>query len=273
MLVQVTPSVNIFEPLTYNYTGNEGDIQPGKRVIIPMGTRIIGGWIVDTHSTYTGKVKNIIGLVQDDYIPGKNYLDFVNAVAQVYFTSPGLLLDASLSPKRKSLNNIYFFPPGAANAGRETDSKPEKLVKYLKKIPEPTRDEPIDFFYKGAVPLAHEEPGNRNDAGSNWPPVASYEERVLLGRSRLDRCREIIESCMKQGRTVLVTVPDNLTAQYLKQNLPGLDIYNSSIKEKERENLWQDYLHGKSGVIVGGNTAVFLPIENLGAIICERAGS
>lgn len=272
MLVQVSPSVNIFEPLTYDYPGNEGDIQPGKRVIIPMGTRIISGWIVDTHSTYTGKVKNIIGVVQDDYTPGKNYLDFARAVSGVYFTSPGMVLDASLSPKRKSLNNIYFFPPGAAEADRETNSKPEKLVKYVKKIPELTRDGPIDFFYKN-IP---EQPGKvfpGDDAAGNEPPVAHYEERVLLGPSRLDRCREIIERCTKQGRTVLITVPDNLTAQYLKQNLPGVDIYNSSVKEKERENLWLDYLNGKSGVIVGGNAAVFLPIENLGAIICERAGA
>ncbi len=274
MLIRVSPSVNIFEPLTYNYTGREEDVNPGRRVVIPLGTRVITGWVVDSPSSYSGKVKNIIGLVKDDYVPDRNFLDFARSVSEIYFTSMGLLLDASLSPARKPLNSLFFIPVGA-----EENNKPEKLAAFLKKEQTFPREKPIEFFYKNIPPqkLMSGSHVTSDKAAIQIEPEprenTSYEEISLLGLDRLGHYRDIIAHNLNRGKSVLITVPDNLTARYLRQNVEGVDIYNSDVRAKEREHLWQDYVNGKAGVVVGGQSAVLLPIKNLGAVICERAGS
>jgi primosomal protein N' (replication factor Y) len=272
MLIRVSASLNIFEPLTYNYTGREEDIKPGRRVIVPVGKRLVPGWVIDWDSTYTGKVKNITGFVKDDYLPDKNYLEFARAVSEIYFTSMGQLLDSSLSPKRKSLRQIYFLPEG-----EEETKKAEKLITYAKDGQKLVREAPVEFFYKNipAFPAADKPfpdlttPAPAGEAGEIHP----HKETTLLSVNRLDYYRDLIADHINRGKSVLILVPDNLTARYLKQTLAGADIYNSDVKEKDRENLWQEYAFGKTGVIVGGQSAALLPIQNLGTIICERDGS
>lgn len=280
MLVRVSASLNIYEPLTYNYTGPEEDIKPGLRVIIPLGNRLVPGWVIDTDSSYTGKVKNITGIIKDEYLPDRCFIEFARAVSEIYFTSMGLLLDGSLSPKRKSLRQVYFLPRGS-----EETKKAEKLFKYAKDARQFHQDIPVEFFYKNIPPASALDnpsagitlPGQEAAKKPAVPPGSGepqpQEETFLLSTNRLDHYREIIADNLNRGKSVLILVPDNLTARYLKQNIAGVDIYNSDVKEKERESLWQEYAFGKAGVIVGGQSAALLPIKNPGIIICERAGS
>lgn len=273
MLIRVSPSLNIFELLTYNYNGKEEDIKPGQRVIIPLGNRIIPGWVISKGSAYSGRVKNIYGIVKDEYLPDKPYLDFARAVSEVYFTSIGLLLDASLSPKRKPLSNIYFFP--GENEGQGEKEKAEKLSKYLKEPHKLAQYEPIEFFYKNIPPLNPEITSFTNRPPSVTEPGESQtcEKKLLLTTNRLDHYRDMFAYYTKKGRSVILAVPDNLTARFLKQNLEGVDLYNSEVKLKQREDLWFEYGQNKTGIILGGVSAVLLPVKNLGAVICERAGS
>ncbi|HEX3073535.1 MAG TPA: hypothetical protein VHP30_07980, partial [Ignavibacteriales bacterium] len=277
MIVQVSPSLNIFETLSYRYTGEHALLKPGLRVIIPLGKHITPGWVIDTHSHFKGKVKDIIGVVRDEYLPGKQYLAFVKAVSGIYFTSVGSLLDAALPPSRKPISAIYF-------ENKEKDGKVEKLNIYsYEELQRMSSAGAIDVFYKSrniapAVSSRHSLPDaeynimtSKHDFGRE-----TRENRFIIGFHRDARYREIIHDCLNHGKSVLITVPDNLTAAYLAQKLAPdiVDLYNSEIKPKDRETLWHDYaLAGKAGVIMGGQSAVLLPISNLGAVICERAGS
>ncbi|MCX6578691.1 MAG: hypothetical protein NT166_00735 [Candidatus Aminicenantes bacterium] len=286
MIIQVSPSLNIFETLSYHYTGDPALLKPGLRVVIPLGNRITAGWVIDTHSHYKGKVKDILGVIRDGYLPDKHFLAFVKAVSGVYFTSVGMLLDAALPPSQKPISAIYF-------ENKEKEGKVEKLHRYsLDELQRLSSAGAIEGFYKSrdsapVVSLNHgpeaEFTGgfNRHNFGRE-----TGENRFLIGYRRETRYREIIHDCLSHGKSVLITVPDNLTAVYLAEKLePGtgtgagtgkvcVDLYNSEVKPKDREILWRDYaLAGKTGVVVGGQSAVLLPITNLGAVICERAGS
>ena len=321
MLIQVAPSLNIFEPLTYS-CGSAEDLKPGQRVIIPIGSRITSGWVIETGSSYKGRVKQIPGFVKDDYLPGKNYAAFARSAADIYFTSIGLLLDSSLSPKKKPLNSLYFYPPH-----QDKKQKAEKLAKYLKdkrnELQKMAAEGPIEFFYKaGKSPAGQatipnnvdlrEKPQSKVFAGVQVPggdtllapvekeknggpeterlqslnasprigvfsksaPCSPKAGKFLLSYDRLEQYRELIALYKAKGQSVLFIVPDNMSARYWQQQLEGSDIYNSEVKAKERENLWHEYARGsKAGVVIGGLSAVMLPIADLGAVICERAGS
>jgi primosomal protein N' len=280
MIIQVSPSLNIFETLSYHYTGDPALLKPGLRVVIPLANRITTGWVTDTHSHYKGKVKDILGVVKDGYLPDKHFLAFVKAVSGIYFTSMGMLLDAALSPSQKPITSLYF-------ENKEKQGKIEKLSHYsIDELQRLSTDGAIETFYKSrdAGPAVSCCPGTGSEftAGVNRHNFAheTPENRFLIGYHRETRYREIIHDCLNHGKSVLITVPDNLTAAYLAEKLEqgamnaSIDLYNSEVKPKDRETLWRDYvLANKTGVVVGGQSAVLLPIANLGAVICERSGS
>jgi len=270
MLIQVSPSLNIFETLIYSYPGSPALLRPGVRVVIPLGNRITTGWVTDTnkHSDYKGRIKNIIGVVQDDYTPDDRYMAFVRSVSGIYFTSMGLLLDASLPPGKKSINSLYV-------KSNDENGKIEKLNKFsLQTLQHLSKSKTIECFYKSKdtpqPPLEFHVP----EAELGTHEHETMGNQFIISYQREAQYRAIIHDCLSRNRSVLITVPDNLTAAFLKEKLGEIDIYNSETKPKERDSLWQKYaLDGKIGVVVGGLSAALLPIQNLGALISERAGS
>jgi primosomal protein N' len=264
MIVQVSPSLNIFSSLSYNYRGDPALLKPGVRVVVPLGNRFFTGWITETHSQYKGRVKDIIAVVRDDYAPGSQFMAFVRAVSHLYFASMGSLLDYSLPPKKKSITGLYFENP-------ENQGKVEKLNRYsAAELQRLAKEGTIQCFYKAGPALQ-----NQTAAVEGEPQnETAKDHRFLIGFQREPHYRQMIEDCLSRGKSVLITVPDNLTAAYLQEKLGEVDIYNSEIKPKERESLWHDYAcKGKTGVVVGGLSASFLPIQNLDLVICDRAGS
>jgi len=263
MLVSVAPSWNIPEPLTYHFAGPETDIEPGQRVIIPLANQVTSAWVIDRHTDYQGKVKSIIGVVKNDFHPDPRYLAFARSLHETYFVSMGMILESHLSPKRKSLNNLYFPRP-------ENSGKSERFSSLaLSNLQQTSPGAPLEFFFKNDSSPVPGVPGEK-------PPIPGgpgHERRFLVDYRRLDHYREIIAQHLGKGESLLIIVPDHLTALYLKSQIAGLDIYDSGVSVKEREKLWQDYRLGKVGVVVGESMALFFPIPNLGAVICDRAGS
>ena len=143
--MQVSPSLNIFSTLSYNYRGDPAILKPGVRVVVPVGNRLTTGWIIETSSHYQGRVKDIIAVVRDDYAPGSQFMAFVRAVSHLYFASMGSLLDYSLPPKKKPITGLYF-------ENRENQEKVEKLIATHKPEPALTSDQEkeIDEILKKA---------------------------------------------------------------------------------------------------------------------------
>ena len=268
-MVQVSSSLNIFDSLTYHYRGDPALLAPGLRVVVPLGNRLTSGWVTEPDSQYKGRVKDILAVVRDDYVPDSRFMAFAGAVANLYFVSLGSLLEVSLPPRKKSVNSLYF-------ENRDKGGKVEKLAQYpLSRVQQLSAGGAVEAFYKiGPTAAAAPAPGPDCSAEKESRGI----HRFLIGYEREAHYRELIADCLRQGRSVLITVPDNLTAACLKERLGqgkiDIDIYSSELKPKERDALWQDYaVNGKVGVVVGGLSAVLLPIRNLGLIISERAGS
>jgi len=270
MLVQVSPSLNIYNTLTYNFPGDPALLKPGIRVVIPVGNRPTLGWITETHSQYKGRVKNIFALVNDDYVPDKCFLEFTKAVADLYFASVGNLLDSSLPPQRKPISSLYFKNP-------EEENRVEKFSRYSSsQMQQLSKKGTIQCFYKtGSIQNPRKE---SPDVPVESLPTLPKEHLFLAGYDRNTYYAKRIRECLSQGKSVLVTAPDNFRAANLKNSIgrEGIEanIYNSSLSPKERTSLWNDYvLRNKTGVIVGGLSAVLLPVQNLGLIICDAAGN
>lgn len=250
-------SLNIFDFFTYEYHGDPSGIFPGMRVVIPVGNRLTTGWVIDTGSKFSGKVKRILGTIEGVAVSDR-YLAFARSVSETYFVSLGNILDYSLSPLNRSIGQLYFNHQGkTVKVGKVT---PEKLNALAS-------DRPLRFYAKyGVIPDTPE-----NGAGVSGKE--SGPDRFILAYDRLNVYRDIIRSCLEKKRGVLLVVPDGLTGVFYHDSMPGSDLYLSHVNPRQRDRIWCDYARGKPGVVIGGLLAVMLPVGNLGCVISERAGS
>lgn len=257
MKISVALSYNIFEPLTYRAESAPAGLQAGSRVLVPLGKRVALGWVLALDSSYGGRLKNIIGVIDDPFRPDRAFLEFARQTAAAYFASAGSVLDHCLPPSQKNLKNLRL----------ETGGQVRKMAEFgageLEKL---AVAGPLRFFFK---------------VGSEAGPAAAVAQpldgapfsRLVLGPGRE---REFVEACrqtLARDRSVILLVPDNATAAYWQTVMPGLDLYHSEIKTAAKESIWRQYRLGKSGVVCGGLSALMLPLANAGLLIVDRASS
>ena len=257
MKISVALSYNIFEPLTYRVEGAPAGLQAGSRVLVPLGRRLALGWVLSLDSPYGGRLKSIIGVIDDPFRPQPAVLEFARQAAAAYFVSAGSVLDHCLPPSQKSLKKLRLETGGQARKMEEfTAGQLEKL----------SAAGPLRFFFKTG-----------SDAGpvASLPPPAAgaAPARLLLGPGREAEYAELCQATLAGGRSVILLVPDNATAGYWQGIVPGLDPYHSEVKTAAKENIWRQYRQGKSGVVCGGLSALLLPLADPGLLIVDRAAS
>ena len=140
MKISVALSYNIFEPLTYRVKAPRLGCKPASRVLVPLGKRVALGWVLALDSPYGGRLKNIIGVIDDPFLPDRAYLEFAQQAAAAYFVSAGSVLDHCLPPSQKNLKNLRL----------ETDGQVRKMAEFgtgeLEKL---AATGPLRFFLQG----------------------------------------------------------------------------------------------------------------------------
>ena len=86
---------------------------------------------------------------------------------------------------------------------------------------------------------------------------------------------KLIEQIIRQGKQVLYMLPEiALTSQIirrLQKHFGGyIGIYHSKFSQNERVEIWNKVKNGEMKVVLGARSAVFLPFQNLGLIICDE---
>jgi primosomal protein N' len=255
--ISVSLSYNIFEPLTYQAGSSESGLKIGMRVLAPLGNRIVSGWVLNLDSSYKGKLKNIIGIIDDPFCPDKEFLEFARQSANAYFASVGVVLDHSLPASKRNLKKLCL----------ELDGQVKKITDFsLKQLEKMAAAAALRFFFK-------EKRVERADFGKPAAAAAVQQNRLLLDSGRGSDYQEISRAVMAGGKSVLLLVPDNASARYWKTIWPEMDIYNSETRPAAKENIWAQYQQGKSGMVCGGLSAILMPLKNLGLLIVDRATS
>lgn len=86
---------------------------------------------------------------------------------------------------------------------------------------------------------------------------------------------KLIEEYMKQGKQVLYMLPEiALTSQVirrLQKHFGGyIGVYHSRFSQNERVEIWNKVKNGELRVVLGARSALFLPFQQLGLIICDE---
>jgi primosomal protein N' len=253
--ISVSLSYNLFEPLTYEAPEPAAGLQPGARVLVPLGKRIALAWVLELDSPYRGRLKRIIGAIDDPFRPQAELLDVALRAGAAYFASAGSLLDHCLPPSQKSPRGLLLELGGSTR--RMSEFAPSELERLA-------AGGPLRFFFRKAGEAA----AGAASGGPDAPPP-----RLLLGSGREAEYREACRQVLAGGRSVVLVVPDNATARYWQAALPEVDPYHSEVTAAARERTWRQYCLGKTGVVCGGIQALLLPQPALGLIVIDRASS
>jgi primosomal protein N' len=230
--ISVSLSYNLFEPLTYR--ADAAALQVGARVLVPLGNRLALGWVTGLDSPYGGRLKNIIGIIDDPFYPDAAIMEMARQTAAAYFTSAGGVLDHCLPPGQKNLKKLRLEIEGRER--KLAEFTPAELVRLA-------AGEPLRFYFRPASAEIHQAAVTGND--HDTPP------RLLLGPRREQEYRDACARTLARGQSVLLIVPDNATARYWQSAIPGVDMYHSEVKAAAKEKIWQQYRQGKSGIVCG----------------------
>lgn len=97
----------------------------------------------------------------------------------------------------------------------------------------------------------------------------------VTGSGKTEVYMSVIEDALNQGKTAIMLVPEiSLTPQMMNRfnsRFPGLAaVLHSGLSEGERYDEWDRIFTGQARVVLGARSAIFAPVENIGAIIIDE---
>lgn len=106
-------------------------------------------------------------------------------------------------------------------------------------------------------------------------PQQGQGQILLFARNRWNAYLCLIETTLADYKNALVLAPEILLAAQLHANLreqlgSAVDLYHSGLPESERGNVWEKARMGKSHLLVGTRSALFLPLTKLGLLILDE---
>ena len=106
-----------------------------------------------------------------------------------------------------------------------------------------------------------------------------YQGQTLLGVTGSGKTAvyiHLIRKCLEQGKSAVFLVPEiALTPQILERFISRfgdkVSVTHSRLSMGERVDQWKKARDGEISVIIGPRSALFMPFQNVGAIIMDEA--
>ncbi len=97
----------------------------------------------------------------------------------------------------------------------------------------------------------------------------------ITGSGKTEVYLQITEEVLKQGKTVLVLVPEialtpMMVARFVGRFGDQAAILHSRLTNVERYEQWQQIRSGQKRLVIGARSAIFAPLENIGLIIVDE---
>ncbi|MCX8159666.1 MAG: primosomal protein N' [Candidatus Saccharicenans sp.] len=317
---QVLFPLPVFQTFLYRLPPElTGKVQPGSRVIAPLGTRKLGGYVLEIKELTREpefKVKEIISCPQDSFRLPEVILKFALELSGRSLTAPGLLLEMAEPPASRVKPRLRLFitekglqelVSGRMKGRRgqilsllverqlspvyiKRKLKLREINSYLRSLSQEglleirekiTRKKTFrmaasDNFRQLVLPV-------RPDGlpGVGQPLLARLEAgqggNFLLTGSldrRQDFLRKITDYSAGRYGFVLILVPDiqRLEKWRLLEKEFGSRAasWHSQLPDKVRENVWSQVLSGRTRIIFGTRSALFLPVQPISLIVVDE---
>ncbi|MFS1663407.1 primosomal protein N' [Streptococcus sp. zg-JUN1979] len=97
----------------------------------------------------------------------------------------------------------------------------------------------------------------------------------ITGSGKTEVYLHVIDKVLKQGKTAIVLVPEialtpQMTERFISRFGEQVAIMHSGLSDGEKYDEWCKIKAGKAKVVVGARSAIFAPLDNIGAIIIDE---
>jgi len=220
----------------------------GSCVVVPFGKREIVGFVVgicDHTDVQSEMLKPVQGLATD-FVIKTELLDLLPQICEKF--------------KLRAIDVLKLFVPSAVRTGKPKRNGSRRIPMSMDKADKKVVLNPQQQFCVDTV--------------------LSQPEKVFLlkgvtGSGKTEVYMNIIEKVLAAGRTALVLVPEiGLTPQVLsifKARFGDIvAMLHSKLYGGERFDEWLRVNDGSARIVIGARSAVFAPLENIGAIIIDE---
>ncbi|MGT2935740.1 primosomal protein N' [Streptococcus castoreus] len=111
--------------------------------------------------------------------------------------------------------------------------------------------------------------------GEIGKPSKPFLIEGITGSGKTEVYLHIIEAVLQQAKTAIVLVPEisltpQMTSRFISRFGKQVAIMHSGLSDGEKFDEWQKIKAGQAKVVVGARSAIFAPLENIGAIIIDE---
>lgn len=219
-------------------------VLPGHLVTIPVGKQTLTGLVIRETKQPSYATKDIISIIEPTPLPPHSIE--IALWLSAYYQTPlatvlQTLLPRGLTTKRRPLPKKKH---AESNRNRTTIVFTDEQQKAITSI-------------------------------MQMPSGTSLLQGVT-GSGKTEIYKEIARRIAAEGRSTIILVPEiGLTQQAIDEfvtDFPDAVVTHSQMTESERHHAWRQVLEAtKPCVVIGPRSALFLPVQNLGAVIIDEA--
>ena len=103
----------------------------------------------------------------------------------------------------------------------------------------------------------------------------TYLLQGVTGSGKTEVYLQVIDGVLKMGKTAIMLVPEisltpQVTRRFISRFGQKVAILHSGLSDGEKYDEWRKIERGEARVVVGARSAIFAPLENIGAIIIDE---
>ena len=293
----------------FEYRAIDG-VAAGSRVKVPFGGRVVDGFVMrlkEGSDFDAAKLKSILSAV--DGIPALNgeCLRLVDEIAARYHCPKALVLRLFLPGEmRKGTVRELFKNVAVFEREIEISSRAKAQAAVLAHMKEKGREDytllrekfgqaAAELVKKGALRVEKERVNRSPYAalaagGAEHPLTPAQQSAVeavknshktvqllhgVTGSGKTEIYLNVISRALERGKTAIFLVPEiSLTPQMFSQLKRRFGdkaaILHSGLSAGERFDEWWRLRTGEAKIAIGARSAIFSPLENIGAIIIDE---
>ena len=252
------------ESFVYEYPEDEA-VEPGLRVLVPVGPRRVCGTVLGVEPKRPAfRVRPIAGIPEPRLVVTRELLDLCRWVADYYAATLGEVLQAA-APSPNALRRRAAAPSAVAPGEGGWHAT------------EPPRRERLNEEQLAALERLEAALGSAalEASGATSRAFHSFLLYGVTGSGKTAVYLHAAAEAIRRGGQALILVPEiALSPQALdafrRAGIERTAIYHSTLRPRERAEVWRQVAAGELDLIVGTRSAVFLPFRDLRFIAVDE---
>jgi len=233
----IRPGSSVF---TY---ASEQSLSVGQIVVIEVGKKQMVGIIMRTAKQPSYKTKPVLSVIEQTPLPGQ-LLDLATWLSMYYVTPLASVLQTLL-------------PRGLQKTRRARPDAPQHTPRARTNIVFNEQQKKVINTVKTSSP-------------------GTFLLQGITGSGKTEVYIAIAKQAIEAGKSAIILVPEiALTSQIIAEfshHFKDILVVHSTMGEAERHATWKEALNSASPrVVIGARSALFTPLQNIGAIIVDEA--